>query len=347
VSVVVPVANGGDDFVRCLDALRASPAVPPWELIVVDDGSTDGSVERARAAGARVVATSRLRSGPAVARNVGAAVAKGRFLLFIDADVLVTPRTIGQVAEVFRREPSLAALFGSYDRLPLAPNFISQYRNLLHHYVHQTSRGAATTFWAGCGAVRREVFSRLDGFDTSYRRPSIEDIEFGYRMTRAGYAVRLCHEIQVTHLKRWTPLSVLRTDIRDRGIPWTQLLLRERVFTADLNLQSRNRVSVVCTYLLGGALLGIVLWPMLAVVALLLAAALVGLNARLYAFFARERGVAFALGAIPWHWLFYSYNGLTFALGVLAYLRAGAPRSAETPDATLATAWARGDETAV
>ncbi len=322
VSVIIPVCNGGSGFARCLEALRATAAsAPPWELIVVDDGSTDGSPDRARAVGARIVTTGQPRSGPAVARNIAAAAARGRILLFIDADVVVTPETVGQVADTFRREPSLGALFGSYDRRPADPGFLSQYRNLLHHYVHQTSRAEATTFWAGCGAVRRELFARLGGFEENYGRPSIEDIEFGYRLTRAGYPVRLCHDIQVTHLKRWTPGLLLRTDLRDRGIPWVQLILRNRVFTADLNLQTRNRLSVVCTYLLGIALLGVVAEPLLLSVVLLLAAALIVLNAGLYAFFARERGLAFAAAAIPWHWLYYTCNGLSTILGVVAHLR--------------------------
>ena len=308
VSVIVPVYNGGADFARCLDALLASPPAPGWELIVVDDGSTDRSAATAHAAGALVVSSPGPRGGPGAARNAGAAVARGEFLFFVDADVLVRPDTIARVVEAFRAEPAIAALFGSYDDAPAARNVVSQYKNLFHHYVHQTSRREATTFWAGCGAIRRAVFEELGGFDPAYDRPSIEDIELGYRLTRAGHRVRLCHDLQVTHLKRWTPLSLLRTDIFDRGIPWTALLLRERAFTADLNLQTSNRVSVACVYLL---------WAALA------AAALLVFNAPLYAFFLRRRGPLFLLAAIPWHWLYYTYNGVCFALGTLAYLRAG------------------------
>ncbi len=330
VSVIVPVCNGGSDFVRCLQALGASTGDLSWELIVVDDGSSDASVEHARAAGARVLATDLPRSGPAIARNIGARAAKGELLLFVDADVVVTPATIADVAAEFDGDPKLDALFGSYDRRPAAPNFVSQYKNLFHHYVHQSSSPGVTTFWAGCGAIRAAVFREVGGFDSSlYGRPSIEDIELGYRVTRAGYTVRLCHHIQVTHLKRWTAGSLVRTDVRDRGIPWVRLLLRERVFAMDLNLQTANRVSVVGIYLLWAALVAIAFWPPVAGVALLLAVVLLVINLPLYAFFRRERGVLFALATIPWHWLYYTYNGVCCVVGLTLFLRARP--AAETP----------------
>jgi glycosyltransferase involved in cell wall biosynthesis len=321
ISVIVPVLDGGANFARCLAALTASTPNAAWELIVVDDGSTDGSPDRARAAGAQVLCTPRARSGPGVARNLGAHVARGEFLFFLDADVLVTPHTISQVIAAFRLEPTLTALFGSYDAQPAAPNFLSQYKNLFHHFVHQTSWSDATTFWAGCGAIRRTVFLELGGFDSAYGRPSIEDIELGYRLTRAGHSVRLCHDIQVTHLKRWTARSLVLTDIRDRGIPWTQLMLRGRVYTNDLNLNMVNRISVACACLLWVVLLSAPLWPVILVGALVLAVIMLGLNVPLFRFFYKERGFRFALATIPWVWLYYSYSGVCVVLGVWAYLR--------------------------
>lgn len=337
VSVIVPVCNGGQDLVRCLQALRASTADFPWELIVVDDGSSDASAEHARAAGARVLTTHRPRSGPAVARNIGAAAAQGEILLFVDADVVVTPTTVSDVATEFEKDPTIAALFGSYDRQPAAPNFVSQYKNLFHHYVHQSSPPGVTTFWAGCGAVRAAAFRAVGGFDGDlFGRPSIEDIELGYRMSRAGYAMRLCHHIQVTHLKRWTAGSLLRTDIRDRGIPWVRLLMRENVFAMDLNLQISNRVSVIGIFLLWAALIAVWFWPPLVAIVLLLAAALLVTNLPLYGFFRRERGILFALAAIPWHWLYYTYNGICCVVGLWLFLRDRSRMAASSPRADVA-----------
>ena len=326
ISVIVPVFNGGRDFVRCLAALRACSPTPPWELIVVDDGSTDDSVERAREAGARVLISAQSPRGPAAARNRGAAVARGELLFFLDADVLVRPDIIAGVAAIFRDNPAVDALFGSYDDRPGAANFLSQYKNLLHHYIHQTSHPEATSFWSGCGAVRRASFQRLGGFDETYVRPCIEDIELGYRLIGAGHRVLLRRDLQVTHLKRWTPLGLLRTDIRDRALPWTRLLLRSGHVPADLNLRPASRLSIACVYLLALSLLGTLLHPaaLVAIPALLLA--LLALNAPLYAFFLRARGPRFTLAVLPWHWAYYAYSGACFAIGTLLHLSERAAR---------------------
>ena len=247
-SVVIPVYNGGAAFRVCLERISSS-ATEKIELIVVDDGSTDDSAALAREFGALVLSTGG-RRGPAMARNLGAGRARGDVLLFLDADVAVHPDTLASVATAFEGEPELDALIGSYDDAPASPDFLSQYKNLMHHFVHQVAREQACTFWSGCGAIRRELFLRHAGFDESYQRPAIEDIELGYRLQQAGCRVVLDHEIQVKHLKRWTLASLLESDVLDRGVPWTELILRDRHMPNDLNLEISQRVSVALVFLL-------------------------------------------------------------------------------------------------
>ena len=320
-SVVVPVHNGGEDLRRCLHGLAAS-ARPPDEVIVVDDGSTDDSAADAAALGARVVATPAGPRGPAYARNRGAEAANGDVLVFIDADVVVHADTLGRLETVLVDEPDVAALFGCYDDNPPARSPASLFKNLLHHYVHQHGEREAGTFWAGCGAVRRAVFLEAGGFDQGYTRPSIEDIELGVRLRQAGHRIRLCPEIQATHLKRWTLRSLWRTDIFARAIPWTRLILRRGRLSSDLNLNPRSRLSALlawallgCTLLvLGLALVGparLAAWPALGV--LLAAAGTAALNADLYAFFLRRGGARFALLAAALHVAYLLYSSLVFA----------------------------------
>jgi glycosyltransferase involved in cell wall biosynthesis len=313
--VIIPVHNGGQNFRRCLSALAKTSPAPP-EIIVVADACTDGSGQLAETSGARVLRTLK-RSGPARARNLGAQAAHGDILFFLDADVLVYPDTIGQVMAAFHQEPDLAAVFGSYDDAPAAPNFLSQYKNLLHHYTHQTAEEEAATFWSGCGAIRRDIFLNVGGFDTSFDRPAIEDIELGYRLKRGGHRIKLRKTLQIKHLKRWGVISLLKTDFFDRALPWTQLILRDRRLINDLNLRYSSRASVILTYGLLGALIGAWWQPWFLASAGAAILLLLALNAPLYRFFQRQRGLWFALRVIPWHWLYYLYSGLAFAIGAI------------------------------
>jgi glycosyltransferase involved in cell wall biosynthesis len=247
ISVIIPVFNDPDNLGLCLASLRDSED-RPLECIVVDDGSTDKSVEVARELGAKVLSTGG-RLGPACARNIGARAASGDVLLFIDADVCVESGTIGKIRAEFDSDPTLDALMGSYDNEPSIPAFVSQYRNLLHHYAHQSSAGKAATFWSGCGAIRKSVFLDFGGFNEMYQAPAIEDIELGYRMAQAKRNVILCPDVQVKHLKRWTIHNMLRTDFFYRALPWSQLSLKSGNMPDTLSLRISQRISVALVFL--------------------------------------------------------------------------------------------------
>jgi GT2 family glycosyltransferase len=312
-SVIIPVHNGGDDLRRCLDALAASTR-PPDEVIVVDDASSDGSGDLARHRGARVVRLDGSPHGPAFARNRGTETAQGDILVFCDADVAVHAHTLARVERYLVEHPEIAALFGSYDDTPPARGLVTRYKNLLHHYVHQHGRREASTFWAGCGAIRCEVFAALGGFDEGYTRPSIEDIELGARLRHAGYRVWLCPDVQVAHLKRWTFASLLRSDIFDRAIPWTRLILRDACLLTDLNLDTRSRLSALAAWA-AVAFLVLGFWSPWAWIGMLLGMVALGvLNADLYRFLARQGGMGFAVGAVGLHILYFLYSSLAFAL---------------------------------
>jgi glycosyltransferase involved in cell wall biosynthesis len=327
ISVIIPVYNSAAMLNRCLAAVTAS-VYRHYECIVVDDGSTDDSRDVAARYPARVIELAGGPRGPAYARNRGANVAQGDILFFIDADVLITADTLSKVAASFTRQPSVDAVFGSYDDSPAVGSLVSQYKNLFHHFVHQNSSTKAVTFWSGCGAVRREVFLAMGGFDEErYPRPSIEDIELGYRMSAAGHAIELNKEIQVKHLKRWTLLGMLKSDVYDRAIPWTVLILRDRHLPNDLNLRFSQRVSMVLAYLLVFYLLLLAVLSILSIhvsgwaVALwfVFAVGFGWLNRDLYSFFVQKRGITFLAVAFPLHILYFIYSGVAFVWGSALY----------------------------
>ncbi len=319
-TVVIPVKNGGRDFERRLRRLRDALSVND-ELIVVDDASIDGSATLAESHGARVLHNA-TTLGPAAARNSGALAAQAPLIFFLDADVAVHPETIRRAVARFDSDPGLSALFGSYDDHPEAPGLVSAFRNLLHHYVHQQGEfvdgvRAARTFWTGCGAIRRQVFLDFGGFDPKlYRRPAIEDIELGYRMTRAGCRIVLDRDIQATHLKRWTLSGMVRTDIFQRGVPWMLLLKRSKTRETDLNVRLGQKLSVAAAGLAALSAMSAFLIPASGFVTVAALGLIIALNAGFYRFLASRRGWRFAMASILLHYVYFCSCGMSVVIAL-------------------------------
>jgi GT2 family glycosyltransferase len=333
ITVVVPVHNSGDLLLRCLESLKNSET-GFTECIVVDDGSSDGSAEIARAAGATIVETQR-QAGPAAARNLGAASASSELLFFVDADVCVHPDTLGRMVDRFENDPSVDAVIGSYDDDPAAQDLVSQYKNLLHHYVHQHGNEESATFWSGCGAIRREVFLSVGGFDESYTRPCIEDIELGYRLRRDGRRIVLDRQIQAKHLKSYRLAGLLRSDIFDRALPWTRLILRSRQLPDHLNVAISQRISALLLLVTLSILIVSAFSPISPAPALLSLAAAICLNRKFYGFLASRRGWRLVAVGLPLHLTYFLYSALCFAAGAALHAwdqALGRDPLAATPD---------------
>ncbi len=310
-SIIIPVYNASDFLAQCLDSL--TKALPDnTEVIVVDDASQDNSTQIAANYPVQLL---RLESnqGPAAARNFGAGQARGEVLCFIDADILIPHDGLFQLALRFASKPDLAALFGSYDNTPYATNLVSQYRNLLHHYTHQQGQLTASTFWAGYGAIRRDIFESIGGFDQqAYTRRGMEDIELGYRLCNAGYTIYLIPELQCTHLKHWSLSSMIRTDIINRAIPWSRLILDHKQMPEDLNTRWSQRVSVALTLLVSALFPLLFYFPEFMFIEVALLSVILLLNRALFSFFVQSRGWWFTIAAFALQLLFFFYSGLTF-----------------------------------
>jgi GT2 family glycosyltransferase len=331
--VVVPAYQGERVLPLSLSALlRSDLSRELWELIVVDDGSADHTALVAARYADTVVRLPARPNGPAYARNRGVEVARGEIIVFVDADVCVHRETLRRMLTLLDERPDISAVFGSYDSTPSHPGVVSEFRNLLHHFVHHRDAGEAETFWAGCGAIRAAVFRQVGMFDEwHYSRPEIEDIELGRRLRLKGHRILLRPEIQGTHLKRWTLKDIMSTDFRHRGVPWTRLLLQEgpaaRGDTLNIRLSEKLCTAAAGLGWIGiGAAVATPSWvPLLAVPAVALIIALV--NRAFYQFIARERGLRFAVSMLPLHLLYYATNVVSVLIGWLLHILLGEPQA--------------------
>ena len=313
ISVIMPVYNGVGFIEQSLPPLLAMQGQGQiLEVIVVDDSSTDATVATATGLGATMLASGG-RLGPGAARNLAAKQAQGEILWFVDADVVVHFDAGQQVRQSFR-DPSVTAIFGSYDDRPAAQNLLSQYKNLIHHHYHQQAAKEANTFWSGCGAIRTQDFMHIGGFDMErFPHPSIEDIELGYRLRAAEQRILLISELQCTHLKVWRFRDLIFTDIFRRALPWSRLIMQQGKLTNDLNVAVGERVRAV---LAGVLMLAIILAPFIQPgvwVVVFALAVVVGANYRLAALFYRRKGFGFAALGLLLHQFYYLYSSAAFA----------------------------------
>ena len=269
ISVIVPALNAADTLGTCLSALLAQ-SLPrtQYEVIVVDDGSTDGTAEIAHRSGVRVICQQ--HAGPAAARNLGARVAQGELLLFTDADCEPAPDWIAHMSGAFQ-DPELQGAKGAYRtrQKHLVARFVQlEYEDKYRRLRRQRRVDFVDTYSA---AYRRDVFVANGGFDLAFPTASVEDQEFSFRLARKGYklafvpAAIVCHRHDATLGEYWR---------RKFGIGyWKALLLRrhpERV-TGDSHTPHSLKAQV--------ALVGLMMpmfvlaawwpslrWPMLAVV---------------------------------------------------------------------------------
>jgi GT2 family glycosyltransferase len=309
-SVVVPATNAPDDLERCVSAVRAAHDGPD-EIVVVEGPP---------------------QLGAAGARNAGAARAGGDVIVFVDADVVVHADAFTRIRKVFANAPELAAVFGAYDDTPAAPGRVSAFRNLLHHHVHHGGAGPAETFWTGLGAVRRDAFLAVGGFDEArFPHPSVEDVDLGDRLTRRGCRILLEPAIQGTHLKRWTLRSMVWTDFARRGVPWVAMQVSNRRVSSALNLGWRHRMSALAW--VAAAAAATARRPTVAAGAL---GTVVVFNRGFYALLARRRGPLDAVLGVALHGLHHLVGVLAVPVGIVAGLTSW--RSPATPHAACAAA---------
>lgn len=217
-SVIVPVRNGGPLLTRCLDALAAQQGAPAYEVIVVDNGSTDGSAQFAREHPARPTVVTEPRRGSYAARNAGAATATGEVLACTDVDCVPMPGWLARgVAAV-----ASADLVGGRITATAATNPVGRYDAAL--YLDQEEFVAQQGFAATANLfVRTDVFRDLHGFDATLR--SGGDVEFCQRATRAGHLLAYAADAVVRHDPRTSYRELWRLH-RRLGAGWHDLAAR-------------------------------------------------------------------------------------------------------------------------
>ncbi|OGG17582.1 hypothetical protein A3D78_05000 [Candidatus Gottesmanbacteria bacterium RIFCSPHIGHO2_02_FULL_39_14] len=201
-SIVIPAYNSEGTLGRLLTSIFDSRRVDTKEIevIVVDDKSSDRTAEIARKNKVKVISLKE-NSGPAKARNIGVKQAKGKIVLFLDADVVLYKNTVFEVINSFKSDFDLFALTGVWSREQKSRKFFPKFKALRDwsYWINERDpRNYYYLFSTRIAAINRGLFLRLGGFDTTYKAALIEDIELTYRIVRR-YAVIFNPKVMVKH----------------------------------------------------------------------------------------------------------------------------------------------------
>jgi glycosyltransferase involved in cell wall biosynthesis len=319
-SVIVPTYNAAPTLAALLESLDAQ-TLREFEIIVVDDASTDETGEVVDGAGARYERLDK-NQGPAAARNRGAELAQGEWLVFADSDTEFQPDTLAKIDDILGTTDA-DALVGSYAGRPANPGFVPRYKALWEYVTIDMrakldERGlAAVRTWAPRpGVVRRAAFEAVGGFNTSFAGADLEDMEFGYRLAQAGHPIYLAPDIHIRHHYPATARQELSA-FAWRVVLWMRMFRARREFEAageGSPYQALGDVSGFAAFLL---LIAGLAYPPILILAGLSALTFALLHSGFVSHCLKEEGFTFAAKALVFRWVHTVVLGFAAGYGIL------------------------------
>jgi len=330
VSVVIPAFNAGATLPACLAWLKRQEFPGEFEVIVVDDASRDDSAGLAEAEGVRLLRQPENR-GAAAARNLGAKSARAEILFFVDADVALQPRVLSRLLRFFESHPEFAAAVGTYTALSPRRDACSRYHNFFTFFHHDLSGDRVEWFWGAIGAVRREAFQAVGGFDERYAGAAAEDIQFGYELSERGGRIAYLRDLAGDHLHPFTLRSMLWNDYRKAVLGAKLYLTRRRPGRHRHGFSnSANAVALAAAFFLILSLVSFLLGEGGLLAPLVCLAVFIFASRKFYRFLAERLGFFFLAQAVPLHLLSFLVIAAGTVMGLIG-LALGRPLHGKSP----------------
>ena len=212
VSVIVPAYNASATISRTLEALSRQNCPQPFEVIVVDDGSSDNTAEIAGSfAAVRYVRQE--NAGPASARNHGAQLARGEYLAFTDSDCVAHEDWIALLLEGFG-DAQVGVVCGSYG-IANPESWLARcvYEEILWRHNHLMP-DFPNAFGSYNFCARKNVFDAVGGFNTAYRHASGEDNDLSYKIVQSGWRIFFKRKALVDHYHPTIVVKYLKEQFR-------------------------------------------------------------------------------------------------------------------------------------
>ena len=242
ISVIIPNYNGSSAIGKCLEAVFSSE-YDNFEVLVVDDCSTDNSVEIIKRFPCRLIALDK-NSGASKARNAGARESSGEIFFFIDSDCVVQKNTLAAVNKAFDKN---AITGGTYTKIPYDDSFFSTFQSIFINYS-ETKKEAPDYIATHAMAIDQALFKKTGGFPEDFL-PILEDVEFSHRLRRLGIKLIMNPEILVQHIFNFTLIKSLRNAFR-KSLWWTIYSLKNKdVFKDSGTASVELKINVTACFL--------------------------------------------------------------------------------------------------
>ena len=319
----MPVFNSCGVIENCLRAIRTQQGIDPaiYEIIVVDDASTDSSAQKAGGFCDKLIKLQK-NSGAATARNNGVKTASGDIFVFVDSDVILEPHSLSNIISVFKKDDRISAAVGRYSETPSDTMPFSVYHNAFTRYHHDLSLKEIDWFWGALSAVKKDAFVDAGGFDERYQGASGEDMAFGMALFIKGHRIVYVPEAEGSHAHHFTIWNMLKNDYK-KAVLGMKMRLSGRLPRHAPDFV--NPRSVMTSFLLALCPFLILLSfainiPFLAGIYLLIFLALMMVNKPYYAYLSKIPEVKFSFWLPLLHWL-QMYAILTgAAMGALGHV---------------------------
>ncbi len=296
-SIIAPVYNNGEELTGLLDSLKNDfKRNPLLEMIVVDDCSTNDSVaETVRKFDFVKLIRLPRNKGAAAARNAGARAATHQVLVFIDSDVQVEQDAIKKIEEAMQDE-RIKIMVGNKSKVPANKGIFPAYRAIMHNSWVPKEK-FATFFTGAFGIMRREVFDEIGGFDEKYAGASVEDFEFGHRLSEK-YPIYFFKDILIR--VNWNLFIKTMKTHYNRTILWMQLFKKRKKFDNFCATPSQGGGYILgFLFLASSPLIFFGKIPAMAVLAVMLAYLL--FNRKFFLLAKKEKGLFFMFMAVIIH----------------------------------------------
>lgn len=303
-SAIIPTHNSQNTIKPLLLSINNSPSVNfnKLEVIIVDDKSKDNTFKKVKDISKKLkfkikIVVFKKNVGPAKARNMGAKKAKGQYLLFLDGDVELKSQTLSNIFKLIANK-KIKAFTGIWDYRQRSTKFFPQYKALrdwAYWFAERKENSHYYLFSTRIAGIEKKLFNRLGGFIEDYKEPTVEDIEFTYRIEKHT-SIKFCSNIIVHHeFEDFFPMAI---KYFKRSRDWIKLYLKRFRFD-PVATSKREAIKSILSSVLIFLLLMSALFKLLIIPSIILFLIFSYLELKFWKLILHKKGVLFLLKSIP------------------------------------------------